>query len=156
MQKLFKRFSVVIMALAMVVCLAVFAVACTNDDDKDEEKYATDTFTVTVLDENGNPIDGTNYGQEDFPDENGVYPTCAVKIQFCTLEGGCTFRNPEVGADGKATIELSVLKELAANGETVELHVLYVEGKGYKKEYGQYKVDKIPLEITVTLALKAA
>lgn len=154
MQKLFKRFSVVIMALAMVVCLAACATACTNGND--EEQYATDTFTVTVLDENGNPIDGTNFGQEDFPDDNGVYPTCAVKIQFCTLNGGCTPKNPEVGADGKVTIELSDLKMLAPNGETIELHVLYVEGKGYKKEYGQYKVDKIPLEITVTLALKAA
>ena len=146
MQKFTKRLAVIVMALIATVCLAVCMAACNKDDD---EKYATDTFTVTVLDENGNPIDGTTFGQGDWdPDDH------QVTIQFCSEDNGCTAFNPKVGKDGKATIKISDVKLVTETGK-VELHVLGVEKVGYKKEYSQYSVNKIPLEITVKLEKKA-
>ena len=139
MQKIMKRFAVILMAVISTVCIAVFAAGC------DKESYATDTFTVTVLDEKGKAIDGTTFGEADYDPDNHQ-----VTIQFCNEDGGCTSVNPKVGSDGKATIKVSDIKQIAETGK-VELHVLGVTKVGYKKEYDNYDVDKIPLEITVTL-----
>lgn len=130
----------------LVVCTAAFT-ACGDDD-----KLDANTIYITVLDENGDPIDGTTFGQGDYDDT-----IHQVKVQFCTLDGGCTVQTPNVGADGKVEFDLSVIKDFAEtnNTDTVELHVLNVIAVGYEKgengEYGRYKVSEIPQEITVTL-----
>ena len=134
--------------LAVAICtvsLAVFA-ACDSG-----EKLDSNTIYITVLDENGNPIDGPNFGEQDWTD--GV---AQVQIQFCTVsanDGGCAAYTAGVDANGKAEFPRSSLTELNANGDVlVELHVLNVTvKKGYVKEYFQYKISEVPQTITVTL-----
>lgn len=182
MQKYLKKFAAIFVALIATVCLATFAVACsdkTGDDNGDnggissgdptggnEDTFATTTFTVIVLDKDGNPIDGTTDAGW-VTDMTGA-PT-AAQIQFCAVmeDGtlGTCARPVDIGADGKATIALSTLvstqAELEKYGDTVtafELHICNVESKGYDKgdgnaAYGRYEVDKIPLTIEVTLKL---
>ena len=142
MQKLIKRFSVVLIAAICAVCTAIFFVAC------DKEELATDIIYITVVDENGSAINGTTFGEGDYDPTNRQ-----VQIQFCTLDGVCSAENANVGADGKAEFKVSLINDLAESGnaDTVELHVLGVTAKGYVKEYGQYKVSKIPKNIKVTL-----
>ena len=144
MKKLLKKLSILLIAALCTVCVAAF-VAC-GDDNGDE--FATDKIYITVLDENGNAIDGTTFGVDKYDEENHQ-----VQIQFCTLGGGCTMNNPNVGTDGKAVFNLSDVKDLAQSGntDTVELHVLGVEEKGYEYAYGQYKVSEIPKNVTITL-----
>ena len=145
MQKFMKRFAVVIMALVATVLMAVFATAC---EDNKSGNYATDTFTVTVLDENGNAIDGTTFGYA-----AGDPTWTQVRLQFCN-DGGCS-SYIKVGADGKATVELEKdgINSLRGNGD-IELHIQNLPTE-YKVEYSKYNIDKIPLEITVTLEKKA-
>lgn len=141
MQKFTKRFAVIVMALIATVCLAVFAAAC--KDGGDGETYATESFTVTVLDENGNAINGTTFSVVDVP----------VKIQFCDAENTSGCATPvAVGTDGKATINMETTGLKGLGASTVELHVQNLDAK-YKVEYGQYPINKIPLNITVTLEL---
>lgn len=146
MKKLIKTLSILLIATVCTVCVVLFA-AC---GDKGGE-LATDKIYITVLDENGNPIDGPNFGLQDWTD--GV---AQVEIQFCTVngnEGGCASYNAPVGADGKAEFPLSVVHDLNDNHDVVvEVHVLYVTvKKGYKKEYNQYKISEIPKNITIKL-----
>ena len=142
MKKYLTVLSILIVVAICAICMTIFA-ACDNDNE-----LATDKIYITVLDENGNAIDGTTFGEADFDPSNHQ-----VIIQFCTLDGGCTSQNPNVGKDGKAEFDLSIVKGLAeANStDTVELHVQGVAKVGYKIEYGQYKVSEIPKNITVTL-----
>ena len=146
MKKLISVFSVLLISLLSVMCVAFFA-ACS-----DSEKLDANTVYITVLDDKGNPIDGTTFGEGDYNPDNHQ-----VQIQFCTLDGGCTVLTPNVGADGKAEFDLTHIKEFAEtnNTDTVELHVLGVTAVGYLKgesgEYGRYKVSEIPQKITVTL-----
>lgn len=151
MKKFIKTLSVMLIAAVCTVCVALFA-ACGGGDG---EELATDTIYITVLDENGNAIDGTTFGEHDFNPDNHQ-----VQIQFCTLGGNCSAENANVGTDGKAEFPVSIVKELAEeyNTDTVELHVISVTKKGYLKGdetdeviYGQFNVNKIPKNITVTL-----
>ena len=148
MKKFVKILSMLIVATLLTVCMVAFT-ACGDD-----KKLDPNTIYITVLDENGNPIDGTTFGQHDFNPENHQ-----VEVQFCTIDGSgaCTSPNPLVGPDGKAEFDLSIIKALAETDDViVELHILNVTAKGYVKEYDQYKISGIPQEITVTLALKKA
>ena len=142
MKKLIKKFSILIVAALCIMCMAAFA-AC-----GDGEKLDPNTVYITVVDENGNPIDGTTFGKGDWDPDNHQ-----VQIQFCTLDGGCTPENANVGKDGKAEFDLSLIKALAesSNADTVELHVLGVTAIGYEKNYSQYKISSIPQTIKVTL-----
>ena len=162
MTKSFKRVAVLLLCAIATICMAIFA-GCVPDDNEDpnggkkpdETDYATTTFVVTVLDENGAAVNGTTFGF----DGADVMP---VQIQFCSIlpdgsTGMCALP-VKLGENGKATIELSNVKAAAEQSETdtVELHVLNVEEKGYNKNYGKYKVTEIPTEISVTLTLKTA
>ena len=140
MKKFITTLCVLLAAAICTVCLAVFA-AC------DDEKLDPNIIYITVVDENGNAIDGTTFGKGDYnPDQH------QVQIQFCTLDGGCTAKNADVGADGKAQFDLSLVQALADSGDVVvELHVLNVTAVGYVKEYEQYKISDIPQTIKVTL-----
>lgn len=141
MKKFIKVLSVLLVAVLCTVGMAVFA-AC-----GDKNELATDTIYITVLDESGNPINGTTFGKGDYNPDNHQ-----VEIQFCTLAGGCTAQNAKVGADGKAEFNLALVKELAgADDVVVELHVLNVTAVGYAKDYNQYKVSEIPKNVTVNL-----
>ena len=142
MKKFIKILSMLIITTILTVCTVAFN-ACGDD-----KKLDPNTIYITVLDENGDPIDGTTFGEGDFDPTNHQ-----VQIQFCTVVGtGCTMDNPNVGTNGKAEFKLSLISALAgSDDELVELHVLGVEAKGYVKEYGQYKISEIPQEITVKL-----
>ena len=146
MKKIIKTLSILVISAILTVCVALFA-AC-GDDNKTE--LATDKVYITVLDENGNAINGTTFGEGDY--DNTVHQ---VKIQFCTVDGdyGCSLSNPNVDENGKAEFNLSELKELTKNynATTIELHVLNVTAVGYAKEYNQYKISEVPKNITVTL-----
>ena len=148
MKKFIKTLTILAIVTLCTVCLAAFA-GC-GDNNKDDNKLDPDTIYITVLDESGKAIDGTTFGKWAL-DES----VTQVSIQFCAVDGNgaCTMTTPDVGTDGKAQFKLSELKSFAEsnNATTVELHVLYVDGKDYKKEYGQYKVSEIPQTITVTL-----
>ena len=143
--KLIKRVSLLLVAALLVACVAAFA-ACGG------EKLDENTVYLTVLDENSKAIDGTTFGEGDFDPSNHQ-----VQIQFCTLDGGCTVVTPNVGTDGKAEFNLTLIKEFAETNktDTVELHVLGVTAVGYLKgedgEYGRFKISEIPQKITVTL-----
>lgn len=143
--KLIKKLAVVLTAIMAVVCVAAFT-AC----DKGGETYATTSFNVTVLGEDGNPIDGTK-GDEG----------TKVKLQFCavTAEGNAdaclSGYQPEVGADGKLTVDLSRIKSFVENNDANRfvIHIINLEGQGYSflANYGVYEVDKVPTEISITL-----
>ena len=148
MKKYLTTLSILVVVAIFTACMAILT-AC----GKEKVELATDKIYITVLDENGNAINGTTFGEGDY--DKTLHQ---VKIQFCTLDGGCTVQTPDVGADGKVEFDLSVVKEFAKtnNADTVELHVLNVTAVGYKKgesgEYGRYKVSEIPKNITVNLA----
>ena len=146
MKKLFKTLSVLAIVTLCTICMAAFA-GCGDDSNSDLDP---NIIYITVLDENGKAIDGTTFGEADFDETNHQ-----VQIQFCTVDGkyGCSMNNPNVDKDGKAQFNLSEIKnfEVTNNATTVELHVLGVTKKGYKKEYKQYKISEIPQTITVTL-----
>lgn len=149
--KLFKRLAVILTAIMAVVGIAVFAAAC--DKGGNEEGYATDTFTVTVLGEDGNPIDGTTFGDN--------YGETQVKIQFCAVKAdgdasACLGNyQPDVGANGKVTVDLTKLKTFVENNEASKfvIHFINLDGKGYSPlgNYGVYEIDKVPKTLTVTL-----
>lgn len=157
--KFFKKFAAIFAAVLATACFGILATACNKED---EPKYATDTFTVIVKDENGNAIDGTTFGENDIiPGEPGV-----VKIQFCVVDpatgkAGACATPVETDNTGKATLSVETLVAAASanNSTKIELHIINVTNKGYVKgddgEYGQFEVDKIPTTITVTL-VKAA
>ena len=165
MQKLFKRFALLLTAMIAILCMTAFGVACTDGGDKpgienpngDNNNYATTTFTVIVKDENGNIVDpsiGMYYGE----------PT-SVAVRFCSVMpngelGACA--NPvAINSEGKAVFDLAALKgELSASiaeGSTkMGLHIYAVEELGYEEDYAEYEYDKIPLEIVVQLVKTAA
>lgn len=95
MQKTLKRITLILAAVAAVVCLAVFASACQDKDNKD-------TYTVTVVyAENNSPVDGT--------------PT-EMNIQICQAQlngkiGSCFQDLFTVGTDGTAKVKFPVLKK---------------------------------------------
>ncbi len=145
--KLFKRLAVTLTAIMAVVGIAVFAAAC--DKGGNEEGYATDTFTVTVLGEDGNPFDGTQ-------GDSGLN----VKIQFCAVKpdgdaSACFADRFDVGTDGKATVDLTKIKTFVTNNETNKfiIHVANLDGQGYSSDgnYGVYEIDKVPKTITIKL-----
>lgn len=163
MQKLFKRCALVLTAMIAILCMAAFAVACTDGGDNgdpsnggDKTEYATTTFTVTVNDENGNPVDpsiGMYYGEP-----------YTIKVQFCSVlpsgELGECAAIVDLNSEAKVTFNLENIKSLMHNsieqGATkMELHVHGVAELGYEATYAQYEFDKVPLEIVVTLKLAA-
>lgn len=161
MQKLFKKIAVLLTAVIAVLGIAVFATAC---DDKgnsgDNTKYATagSTIKITVVDENGDPINGPTFGVDEW---SGA--TMNAQAQFCSYYEatgtlGMCASPVDINAQGIAILEYDAIKSNADNSTPaatkVELHILFVEEAGYEKDYGVYDVNKIPTEITVTLKLK--
>lgn len=181
MQNFLKKFGAIFVALLATVCLAVFAVACGNDDEDPDnggnppiddenpngDEYATDTFTVTVLYEDGTPIDGTKHSSGESWIMDALWPTMSMpasyaQVQFCSVLADGTLgtcANPvNIGEDGKATLNVADIVSVAetVNTTTVELHILNVKGYGYDKGegnelYGKFEITEIPTEITVTL-----
>lgn len=152
MNKFFKRLSVVLTALIAVVCLAAFA-ACDKGNEDGGNNYATTTVAITVKDENGNLINGATFGEGDYDSS-----VTQVSIQFCIAgEDGACMQPVNVGADGKASISYTDMHDTvlqfpdATESTMIELHVLNVEAKGYKKAYGQYKLNEVPATIEITL-----
>ena len=164
MTKVFKRIAVLLFAVISTVCIAAFASACNDDGNQGGNggnQYATTSFTVTVLDENGSPINGPEFGEDNYdPDVHQVY------IQFCTVlpngtQGACWGTTSNIDANGKVTIQLAGLKTFMQDINedsdvtitTFELHVRRVANKGYVEEYEDYRytVDTVPMNITVTL-----
>lgn len=142
MTKLFKTVTVVAATLIAALCLCLFAAAC------DKEEYATDSFTVTVKDENGNLVDGTA--------TNAEIQCCAVGADgtLGVCYGGKQFFIDE---NGVATVDLIAIKDFVASfGESTqfELHVLNVDGYAEgdeNSEYGRYDVNKVPKSIEIKL-----
>lgn len=166
MQKLFKKWALVLTAMIAVLCMATFALACTDGgnggDGEDETEYATDTFTVLVVDEDGNPIDGTTFLSYE---EEGETVYEQLKIQYCAPDGACSANLPAVGTDGKATLDVQSVRDIAAiveNNEIVELHVLpiveanpeYYEAYEVISDYLELNTTRIPLEIVITIKTK--
>lgn len=95
MQKTLKRITLILAAIAAVVCLGVFASACQDKGNKD-------TYTVTVVyAENNSPVDGT---------------ASDMNIQICQAQlngkiGSCFQDLFTVGADGTAEVKFPVLKQ---------------------------------------------
>lgn len=160
MQKLFKKCALVLTAMIAVLCMATFAVACTDGgkpnegDGENKNEYATTTFTVLVVDEAGNPIDGTTFLEGE-----------QLKIQYCAPGGACSATLPAVGTDGKATLDVQAVREIAAiveNNEIVELHVLpiieanpeYYAAYEVTSDYLELNTTRIPLEIVITIKTK--
>lgn len=165
MQKLFKKIAVLLTALIAVLGISAFATACT--DDSVTYAKSGDEITIIVKDENGNRINGETFGE--------MYEQpMQVRIQFCSVvpdaDGGlglCQSDPSLVNSNGEAKVSYDVLVQLQHNTENspayanknitgeLELHVLYIQDKGYEKDYAKYPLDKIPTTITVTLKLAA-
>lgn len=147
MNKFFKKLAVAITALVAVMCIAAFATAC--DKGGEDGGYATTSFTVTVLGEDGNPFDGTQ-------GDSGH----KVKLQFCAVKdgvaGSClSAHQPEVGTDGKVSVDLTQIKTFVTDKDANQfiIHIINLDGQGYSYEgnYGVYEIDKVPKAITITL-----
>lgn len=161
--KFFKRFAVIFAAVVTTVLLAAFATAC---EKKTNTEYATTEFTVIVKYEDGTLLDGTKHrdGGTWMNDAVQTLPAISAQIQFCAVlpsgELGICATPVNINENGKAVISLSAIKAAADSQNTnkVELHICNISSYGYTKgednsAYGRYEVDKIPLEITVTLKL---
>lgn len=134
MQKLFKRLTVVLAAVLAVVCLGVFAAACTDDNSN------KDSYTVTVQYEDGTPVDGSKTG---------------MQVQICiwidaTKEVKNCYGTFNVGTDGKATVPVSE-KGYFDLPENTSYH-WQVNGvpEGYTYEEHGYVV-KTPQDVTIVL-----
>lgn len=160
MQKLFKKIAVLLIALVAVLGITAFATAC--DDNSVTYATAGTEITIIVKDENGNRIDGPNFGKTDDGEED-----FKVGVNLCTVvpdaEGGlgnCS-QIAWLDATGEVKIKyddivrtLETTKTAYPNNNVtgeMELHVNYVKGKGYEHTYGKYPIDKIPSTITITL-----
>lgn len=167
--KLFKKFAVVFAAIVAIFALAAFA-ACTdkpdNGDDGGDVVYATTEFTITIKYEDGTTIDGTKHrdGGSWMNDADTTSPVTNVRIQYCAVFadgslGSCA--NPVVvNENGQAVISVSDVKSFveSVNAVKFELHIMHVSSYGYTKgednsAYGRYEIDKIPVDLTVTLKL---
>lgn len=143
-----------------------------NNNDNNNDQYATDTFTVKVFYEDGTtPVDGTKHrdGGDWMWDavSTVVSPYGGACVQFCAvLEDGSLGACDDLynlDENGVATVNLSGLVTVANSQHTkmVELHVKEVKSYGYTDGekigvYGRFEIDKIPLEITVTLQTATA
>ena len=176
MQNFLKKFGAIFVAIIATVCLAVFAVACGDneknpDDNPTDGDYATTTFTVVVQYEDGTPIDGTKHSSGESWINDALWPTmsmpaAAAQVQFCSYdEAGqlVTCNVPtNIGEDGRAEISLEALRKTAetVNVTLFELHICNVKSYGYDKgegtsAYGIYNINEIPKVITVKLQLAA-
>ena len=154
MQKLFKKVVVLITALVAVLGIAAFTTACDKGDKVTYAKAGTE-ITIIVLDENEEPI-GPNFGQDDFSDEvtNAGVQFCSVDPTSATGLGVCASIVWVTNENGTVKVSYDAVKKAyddTPNATGVELHVAYVEGKGYEKDYGVYPIDKIPSTITIKL-----
>ena len=88
----------IVLAVAITLCVGVFASACNNSSTATE-------LTVTVVYPDGKAVDGTKDG-------NGDYNGNAIKVQFCDADNGenC-YQLLNLGADGKITQSISQLQE---------------------------------------------
>ena len=95
----------IVLAVALTLCVGVFASACNNSSTATE-------LTVTVVYPDGKAVDGTKDG-------NGI------KVQFCDADNGenC-YQLLNLGADGKITQSISQLQEALEGVENFSLHIL--------------------------------
>ena len=139
MKKLFKCLSAVL-ALCLAVSVGVIVSAC-GDGDKDNE---VTEYTVTLKYDNGNAVDGTKDGNDDFGGK--------VKIQLCDAdnENKCFAFNFDVDASGKCTIPLSKIH--TGDFENVKKLAVHVIGMPAGYTYSNnYVISSDNAEITVTL-----
>lgn len=136
MQKLLKRITLVLAAAFAVVCLGVFATACTDDDNQ--------TYTITVQYADGTPVDGT---------KTNMNVQICLWIEATQKVGSCFGGNFNVGADGKATVPVDETGwgELEKNTQ-YHIQVNNVP-EGYTYEEHGYIV-KTPQNVTITLVEK--
>lgn len=101
----------IVLAVAITLCVGVFASACNNSSTANE-------LTVTVVYPDGKAVDGTKDG-------NGDYNGNAIKVQFCDADNGenC-YQLLNLGADGKITQSISQLQEALEGVENFSLHIL--------------------------------
>lgn len=113
MKKHIKLILTACLALCMVLCLGL-AVACQKDNDSDD----SNTFTITVLNEDGTPA----------KKPEGEY---ANLLQYCAesagAQGSCIMANPD--SNGKIKVDLST--DTWKNAETMHIMFLRLED-GYK------------------------
>ena len=120
---------------------------------------------VTVVDENGNPINGKTFGKYNLD------PTVTqVNIQFCKAgnSGACSGLK-KLGEDGTVLLDIEddILKDFVGidlkDSDILEVHVRNVADKGYfegdssennGKAYAQFKKSEFPSKIEIKLEKK--
>lgn len=158
--KFVKKFTAIFAAILVTVCLAVFAVACednngdnngdgnnnnvvdgnggNNNNNNNNDQYATDTFTVIVKYEDGTPVNGTKKSDEESW-MHDLIPGMATnaQVQFCAVMpsgelGSCNIP-VNIGEDGTAIIELAGILSTAEamNTNLFELHIKNVRSYGF-------------------------
>lgn len=132
MKNLFKKITVVLAAVLAVVCLGVFATACTDDN--------SGSYTVTVQYEDGTPVDGSKTG---------------MQVQICvwveaTHEIGKCYGTFNVGEDGKASVPAGEKGYFKLPENTKYHWQVNNVPEGYTYGEHDYIVDK-PQNVTIVL-----
>ena len=157
MKKIVTKILVIALAVVSAMSIALFAAAC-------GDKVPEGKVLVTVVDENGNPINGKTFGESDYDPS-----ITQVKIQFCIAgnSGACSGLK-DLGEDGKVMLDINndILKDFGnslKDSDVLEVHVRYVGAKGYfegdssennGKAYAQFKKSEFPSKIEIKLEKK--
>ena len=121
----FKKFALLIVSAVCAACLGIFAAACDNTDNGDDN--AATEFSITVYYSDGTTVvDGTKD---------------PYTVQICLADGFCYTEMPTVGADGKVKFDIAKVDAAAINagesaGLTYEVHV-YAEDEFEPSELTQ-------------------
>jgi hypothetical protein len=138
MNKIIKRVILALSLALVVACLCSFAVACDNGDNGG----SANSYTVTVVYPNGNPVNGTTDGTEGLTDSE-------VQVQWCIMlasgvQGDYCSKAIALGTDGKATQTLNEL------GTGEKYHVI-LRGLPTGYTYNEETYMSEPGSITITL-----
>lgn len=154
MQKTLKRLFMLLLSVALISCIAVFA-ACNKDEETNDG-----TVTITVKYPDGTPVNGHTDGTKW---DNDLETETNVWIQICISAGqGFESCNTPVtlGADGKIT--LNVQDDIISVFEDNENFTadtkfdIHVQGLTEYKEdgYGSYTKNTLPSKLDITLIAK--
>lgn len=102
-----KKFTAIILSLALVVAFALFTTAC------DPTPSDPTTYNITVVYENGTAVngklDGVGFNAADGTETN-------VKIQFCNMDGSNCGTPVLLSENGTCTLTVSQIKTEIGNG----------------------------------------